>query len=46
MLHDEVCLHAEFGPLLDGEGFRFQRFDGAWGGQIDGDIGTALDFEG
>ena len=46
MLHDEVGLHAELGPFLDGERFRFQRFDGAGGGQIDGDVGAAFDLEG
>ena len=45
MLHDEVGLHAEFGSLLDGEGFRFQRLDGAGSGQIDGDVGAAFDLE-
>lgn len=46
MLHNEVCLHAELGSFLDGERFRFERFDGTWGGQIDGDVGAAFDFEG
>ena len=45
MLHDKVGLHAELGSLLNGERFRFERFDGAWGGQIDGDVGAAFDFE-
>ena len=46
MLHDEVGLHAEFGSLLDGEGFRFERLDGTGSGQIDGDVGAAFDLEG
>lgn len=46
VLHDEVGLHAELGAFLDGEGFRFQSFDGTRGGQINGDVGTAFDFEG
>ena len=45
MLHDEVGLHAEFGALLDGEGFRFERLDGTGSGQIDGHVGAAFDFE-
>ena len=46
MLHDEVGLHAELGSFFDGEGLVFERFDGPWGGQIDGDVRTAFDFEG
>ena len=45
MLHDEVGLHAELGSFLDGEGFRFERLDGAGGGQVDGDVGAAFDLE-
>ena len=46
VLHDEIGLHAELGALLDSEGFRFQSFDGTRSGQIDGDVGTAFNFEG
>lgn len=46
MLHDKVRLHAELCPLLDGEGFRLERLDGTGGGQVDGDVGAAIDFEG
>ena len=46
VLHDESGLHAELGPFLDGEGFRFERLDGPRGGQVDGDVGAAFDFEG
>ena len=46
VLHDESGLHAELGPFLDGEGFRFQRFDGTRGGQVDGDVGATFDFKG
>lgn len=45
MLHDEIGLHAEFGSLLDGEGFGFERLDRARGRQVDGDVGAAFDFE-
>ena len=45
MLHNEVGLHAELGSFLDGERFRFERFDGAWGGQINGDVGAPFDFK-
>lgn len=46
VLHDEGGLHAELGALLDGEGFRLERLDGARGGQVDGHVGAAVDFEG
>ena len=45
MLHDEIGLHAELGPLLDGEGFRLERLDGPGSGQVDGDVGAAFDLE-
>ena len=46
VLHNEIGLHAELGPFLDGEGFGLQGLDGARGGQVDGDVGTGFDFEG
>lgn len=45
MLHDKVGLHAKLGSFLDGERFRFKRFDGTWGGQINGDVGAPFDFK-
>lgn len=45
MLYDEIGLHAELGPLLDGEGFRLERLDGTGSGQVDGDVGAAFDLE-
>lgn len=46
MLHPESSLHAELRALFDGEGLRLQRLNGAGGGQVDGDVGAAFDFEG
>ena len=45
MLDDKVGLHAEVGALLDGERLALELFDGAGGGQVDGDVGAALDFK-
>jgi hypothetical protein len=41
----ELCLHAEAGALLDGEGLVLEGFSGAGGFEVDDDVGAAFDFE-
>lgn len=45
MLHNKRGFHAELCSLLNGEGFGLESFDGARGSQVDGDVGTAFDFQ-
>ena len=45
VLHPELRLHAELGPLLDAEGFLFQLLHAARRGQVDDDVVAALDLE-
>ena len=46
MLHYEIRFHAEFSSFLDGERGLFEIFEGTGAGQVDGDVGSAFDFEG
>lgn len=46
MLHQERGFHAKLGSLLDGERLVLEVIDGTGRGEVDGDVGTAFDFEG
>lgn len=46
MVDLEDHLDVELGTLLDGEGLVLESVDGSRGGQIDDDVGTALDNQG
>lgn len=46
MLHLERRLHPKLGTLLDSERFIFELIDGTGRGEVNGDIGTAFDFQG
>ena len=45
MLHHEIRLHAEARSFLDDEWLAFELLYGAGRGQVDSDIGAAIDFE-
>jgi hypothetical protein len=45
MLHLEAGFHAESGALLDGEGVLVEILKGARLGEVDDDIGAAVDFQ-
>ena len=45
MLDYKVGLHAEMGALLDGERLAFELLEGAWRGEVDGNVGAAFDFK-
>lgn len=45
MLDTEAGLHAESGALLDGEGLLVERLQSTGLGQVDDDVGPALDFK-
>lgn len=45
MLDAEAGLHAEGGTLLDGEGLLVERLEGTGLGQVDDDVGSALNLE-
>jgi len=45
VLHLELCLHAEPGTFLDGEGLFLKSLDGTGCAQVDDDIIAAFDFE-
>ena len=45
MLHPEPRLHAEIRALADRKGFVLERVQGAARGEVDDDVGSALDFE-
>ena len=45
MLHAEPRLHTERSTLLDREGVLVQVLEGAGFGQVDDDVGPAIDFE-
>lgn len=44
MLDDEVGFHLVGAAFLDGEWLAFEGLEGAWGGEVDGDVGAAFDF--
>lgn len=46
MLHFEGGLHAKRRTLLDAEWLVLHSFKRARGAQVDGDVGSALDFKG
>jgi hypothetical protein len=45
MLDSEAGLHAEGSTLLDGEGLGLERLESTGRGQVDDDVGTALDLD-
>ena len=45
MLHDELRLHAKGCPFLDGERLASKLLHATGGGQVDGDVGAAVDFQ-